>query len=80
MFARCKMIVDIEKIAEDDRYICYKGVCGDNPINLFLVSKSDFAVTPIVTGHAQSVAGALAKLTRVVKGGEFPRLITLATG
>lgn len=74
------MIVDIEKIAEDHDNACYKGVCGDKPANLFLVSKSDLTVQPIIVGDSRSMAGTLAKLRRTVKVGELPKLLTLATG
>jgi hypothetical protein len=74
------MIVDIEKIAEDEKTVCYKSVCGDQPTNLFLVTKADLSVSPIVMGDSQSMAGALAKLRRSVKTGDFPAVLTLATG
>lgn len=74
------MIVDIEKIAEDEESVCYKSVCGDQPTNLFLVTKADLSVSPIVVGDSQSMAGALAKLRRSVKTGDFPAVLTLATG
>ena len=38
------MIVDIEKIAEDEKTVCYKSVCGDQPTNLFLVTKADLTL------------------------------------
>ena len=56
------MIVDIEKIAEDK-----ESVCGDQPTNLFLVTKTNLSVSPIVVGDSQTIAGALAKLRRSVK-------------
>lgn len=74
------MIVDIEKIAEDDNNACYKSASGDKPANLFLVSKQDLKVLPIVVGDSQTMAGALAKLRRAVRTGNLPKLLTLATG
>lgn len=74
------MIVAIVKIAEDSQSVCYKSVCGDQPTNLFLVTKDDLSVSPIVVGDSESMAGALAKLRRTIKAGDFPALLTLATG
>lgn len=71
------MIVDIEMIAEDEKNVCYKSVFSYSP-NLFLVSKSDRTVVPIVVGDRQSMAVALAKLKRSTNTGELPRLLTLA--
>ena len=74
------MIVDIEKIAEDKESVCYKSVCGDQPTNLFLVTKNNLSVSPIVVGDSQTIAGALAKLRRSVKSDYFPIMLTLAIG
>jgi len=74
------MIVDIEKIAEDSENVCYKSAHGNQPSNLFLVTKADLSVSAIVVGDSQTMAGALAKLRRSVKTGNFPANLTLATG
>ena len=74
------MIVDIEKIAEDKESVCYKSVCGDQSVNLFLVTKADLSISPIVVGDSQTMAGVLAKLRRCVKSENFPIMLTLATG
>lgn len=74
------MIVDIEKIAEDKENACYKAVRADVPVNLFLVSKVDMTVLPIIVGDIQAMAGASAKLRRVVNAGDLPARLALATG
>lgn len=74
------MIVDITKIAEDERSVCYSSKSSANSANLFLVAKADFSVEAIIVGDEQTMAGAFAKLRRSVKSGDFPDFLTLSTG
>lgn len=74
------MIVDITKIAEDEKSICYSSKGSSNKANLFIVVKSDCSVATIIVGDEHTMAGAFAKLRRSVKLGDFPDFLTLSTG
>ena len=74
------MIIDIQKIAEDEKSVCYSSKASANPTNVFLVSKIDCSVATIIVGDELTMAGAFAKIRRSVKSGDFPNILTLSTG
>ena len=65
------MIVDIEKIAEDDDLVCYRGLPRNGQASVFILKKSNMSVTAVVCGDADSCAGAIAKVRRTASPGNF---------
>ena len=74
------MIVDILKMAEDEKTVCYKCVRTGAAVNIILVDKLHLRASIAVQGDVVSSIGSLRKIQNAVAKGEFPKKLLLATG
>lgn len=74
------MIVDIEKVGEDEKRVCYAARRDDHAANVFVVEKVDGSVSLLIGGDPQSAGGAEFKIKKSVRAGTYPDQLQLATG
>ena len=74
------MFIDILRIADDKKSVCYISERNTSKPNIYLVNKENLTVDVIVEGDNLSVAGCMRKITKSISHNDFPLKILLATG